>query len=185
MEEWKDINGFKGYYQISNHGNVRSLSRYVTANQNGGVKLLKGRLMKLTFTKDKRNSDKDGYVVVMLSRVPIHKTYLVHVLVAEHFIENSNNLPTVNHKDGDKINNHYTNLEWCTFGENNQHALDHNLRSPRGRKILQYGMNDNYIETYKSVTDASRQTGIGRCNISNVLNGRTYSAGNFKWKYMN
>lgn len=68
---------------------------------------------------------KNGYqMVVLMIGGQERKSHLVHRLVAIHFIENPRNLPYVNHIDGDKLNNHYTNLEWCTQKENIQHAIN-------------------------------------------------------------
>lgn len=69
-----------------------------------------------------------GYYAVCLNG----KKYLVHRLVAERYIPNPNNLPCINHKDGNKLNNNVDNLEWCSYSENNAHALKNGLRKPRG-----------------------------------------------------
>lgn len=68
-----------------------------------------------------------GYYAVQLNG----KRYLIHRLVAEQYIPNPNNLPCVNHKDGNKLNNDVNNLEWCSYSENNEHALKNGLRKPR------------------------------------------------------
>lgn len=65
-----------------------------------------------------------GYKVVSLFKNGIAKQYYIHRLVAIHFISNPNNLPEVNHKDGDKSNNHVSNIEWCTHKTNIEHARD-------------------------------------------------------------
>lgn len=70
----------------------------------------------------KKSSHTHGYLIVKLSQREIRKGYLVHRLVAETFIDNPENHKTVNHIDGDKSNNHVSNLEWCSYAENNIHA---------------------------------------------------------------
>lgn len=70
----------------------------------------------------------DGYERVTLSQNNKLKRFRVHRLVAEAFIQNPNNLPMVNHKDGDKRNNHVSNLEWVDCQQNTKHAFDNNLR---------------------------------------------------------
>ena len=112
-EQWKDIAGYKGYYQISNYGHVRSLDRYIS-DKNGKVRFLKGQDMKLSNQKGRKNDD-SKYLVVNLKMQGTAKVFSVHRLVAEHFIPNPNKLPTINHKDGNKSNNIYINLEWATF----------------------------------------------------------------------
>lgn len=105
-EEWKDIKGYEGIYQISNMGRVKSLS-------NGKYKKEKIR---------KYRKDKDGYLQLNLHKNNVMTTFKVHRLVAEAFIPNPHNLPQVNHKDEDKTNNRVDNLEWCTVEYNNNYG---------------------------------------------------------------
>jgi len=177
MEIWKDIDGYSGIYQVSNLGRVRSTDRYVIANCNGGIKLLKGKLFHPTLRKPKGR--KDGYYVVNLQK----KTHLVHALVLRTFVPNIENKPTVNHKDGNKKNNKLSNLEWATYSENNQHALDNNLRKPRGVTVYQRDSNMKLIKKYKSASEASRITKISRGMIVHCLNNRSKRAGEFIWTY--
>jgi len=106
MEEWKDIENYEGYYEISSYGNVRNCKT---------GKILIG---------DQNNA---GYRRVTLYS-PIKKRFFVHRLVAQHFCENYQEDLVVNHKDGNKLNNHYDNLEWVTRSENDLHAFNNNLR---------------------------------------------------------
>lgn len=184
MEEWRDINGFEGFYQVSSYGRVRSIDRYVTG-KDGATRFLRGNMMKLTEYKNpQRDQEQTHYLVVNLRKCGYNRVYMVHRLVAETFIPNPDNLPVPNHIDGNKSNNCVENLEWTTYGENNQHAIDNHLRSPRGRKVCQYDLDENFIMEFKSVTEASRQTGIGRSTISNCLNGRAPENSNYIWKYI-
>lgn len=73
-----------------------------------------------------------GYLILGLRCDGVRKTFAVHKLVALCFVDNPENLPEVNHKDGDKLNNHFSNLEWCTRGANIQHAFETELRSASG-----------------------------------------------------
>ena len=111
MEEWKDIEGYEGLYQVSNLGNVRALKFYHSRNN---VHLLKPTV------------NKYGYCVVSLHKDKKVKQYRVHRLVAIAFLPNPDNLPYVNHIDCDKTNNSLTNLEWCTQSENVKHGYDNN-----------------------------------------------------------
>lgn len=90
MEEWKNIIGYEGLYEVSNKGNVRNVRR--------------NTLLKLSKTNY-------GYIQVHLYKNGIRTGLRVHRLVAEAFIPNPDNLPQVNHKDEDKTNNNVTNLE--------------------------------------------------------------------------
>lgn len=114
-EIWKDIINFEGYYQCSNFGNIRSLDREI--NTKGGTK----RISKGKILKPKTNP---FYYCVGLSKFNKCKTYYIHRLVASSFISNSNNLPEINHIDGNKLNNNITNLEWITSSKNKYHAFE-------------------------------------------------------------
>ena len=116
IEIYKDIQGYEGY-QVSNHGNIKSL---------GNGKSRKEKILKPVNTTK-------CYLQVELSKQGKRKKYLVHRLVAQAFIDNPNNLPQVNHKDEDKTNNHVTNLEWCDALYNNNYGT-HNQRSAASRK---------------------------------------------------
>lgn len=113
VEIWKDIKGYEGLYQVSTCGRIKSLARMVPFSNihTSGYRQLKEKILKGGITKD-------GYNVVTLRKDNIGKIYSIHRLVAETFIPNPNNLPEVNHKDENKVNNHVDNLEWCTHQYN-------------------------------------------------------------------
>ena len=94
-----------GLYQVSNLGRVKSLNRTST-HPKGYIAHYKEKILKQSF-------ERNGYVRVGLSKYGKTKLYYVHVLVAEAFINNPDNLPEVNHIDEDKTNNCVDNLEWC------------------------------------------------------------------------
>jgi len=122
LEQWKDIINYEGFYKISNFGNVKSVDRYVNS-KNGSKSLKIGRIKKAGVT--------NGYRVVLLSKFNKEKGFGVHRLVAMHFIENIKNKPEVNHKDGNRLNNHVDNLEWCTSSENSKHSYENKLQISR------------------------------------------------------
>lgn len=111
-EIWKDVEGYEGYYQISSHGRVKSLERQVRTKY--GFRTVRERVLKKTL-------DKDEYIMVKLSKNNKIKTCKVHRLVAEYFIKNPDNLPQVNHIDGNKQNNSYENLEYTANLKNINH----------------------------------------------------------------
>lgn len=124
------------------------------------------------------------YKTVCLYALGEFGSFKVHRLVAEHFIENPDNLPVVNHKDGDKLNNDVENLEWVTTQQNVQHGVDTGLtKATNEAPVLQYNSKGKFIKEYKSISEASRQTKINKTSISNCCNGKTKMAGNFVWKH--
>lgn len=118
MERWKDIVGYEGKYMISDHGNVRSLKR-------GGRGLSANQEIIL-----KPGVSKFGYKFIVLSQSSVTKPAMIHRLVALHFIDNPLSKRCVNHKNGIKADNHYSNLEWMTHSENNTHAYRMGLKKP-------------------------------------------------------
>jgi len=127
MEVWKDVKGYEGFYQVSNMGNVKSLKRTVP-HPRSKVITYRERIM--------RPSDTNGYKLLRLSRNGTSTHFLVHRLVAMHFLHNTKNSPEVNHIDYDRSNNKADNLEWCTSHENKQHSADKYRGSNNGTAIL-------------------------------------------------
>lgn len=124
MEEiWKDIKDWEGLYQVSNLGRVRSLDRY-TPTKGGGKRLFKGQILVLRY-------DKDRYRVVHLRDASTKRSKLlkVHRLVAEAFIPNTENKPEIDHINGNREDNIYLNLRWCTNCENSNFPLAKTNRS--------------------------------------------------------
>lgn len=127
QEIWKDIEGYEGYYQISNFGRVRSLDRTVLMRYN-----LPQRRKSQIIKPAKSGC---GYLTYCLGKDRVRKTQKAHRLVAKAFLSNPNNLPDVNHKDFNRHNNRLENLEWCTPSQNRIHSRDAGrLNSPKGEK---------------------------------------------------
>lgn len=176
---WKDIVGYEGYYQVSDTGEVRSVDRYVYDPRMKRNRLLRGQKMKTPVSI--RREKCGGYPVVNLHKDGVGKVFPVHKLVASSFIPNPYELPTINHIDGNKLNNNVSNLEWASYKDNNIHALRNNLRKPRGNRIIQFDKDGNIIGTYKSTCDASRKTGVTVGSISQCICHRTHTAGGYIW----
>jgi len=117
--------GFEGLYEVSNLGNVRSVDRVLRINRKGTQYQVFYPSMLISI-----RVSSCGYCTVAFQKDGKGSTQLVHRLVAQAFIPNSENKRTVNHKDGNKRNNNLSNLEWMTHGENIRHALDNGLSNP-------------------------------------------------------
>lgn len=135
-------------------------------------KILKGKVNQTT-----------GYIEYQLYTDIDAKYYLAHRLVAQLFLDNINNYPVVNHKDGNKLNNHYSNLEWCSYQQNNQHAWDTKLNDAKtySNIVLQYDLENNFIAEYPSCAEAERQTGAAK--IKEVCYGERNTSGGYVWKF--
>lgn len=158
MEIWKDINGYEGYYQISNKGNVRSLDRF------DGVHDRQGTIIKPSLKQN-------GYLQVGLRKHSTRKWIGIHRLVAIHFIENPDNKPQVNHIDGNKQNNNVENLEWVTAKENQNHAAKRGLRDnmPKGERHPNYGKYGENSRSAKPVIRRDPKTGETKLYKAKIL----------------
>jgi hypothetical protein len=136
QEIWKNIKGYEGKYQVSSIGRVKSLQRISTFNNSKG---LKKEIIIKTWNDE-------GYIRVKLSNNSVEKTYRVHRLVANEFLENPFNKSQVNHKNGIKTDNSVENLEWVTNSENSIHAFENNLRkSPLGSNHVNSKLNEQKV----------------------------------------
>jgi len=180
MEEiWKDIDGYENLYKVSNMGRIMALSRKVRFGsqwRNTETKIMHPR---------RKGKDNPYTTVILYNKDRKPKTYHVHRLVALHFVEGYFDGAEVNHKDGYKQNNVYTNLEWCNRSYNILHSY-HTLGKNRmcGKAILQMRMDGTPVCFYKSGVEASRVTGICKSCITDCAIGKLHHAGNFKWQYI-
>lgn len=186
---WKSIDGFEGLYEVSNFGVVRNM-------KNGYMK--------------KGCPNEKGYLRVFLRKNKKDYTRYLHRLVAQAFIPNPDNKPTVNHKNGNKLDNRVVNLEWATHKEQTFHALKMGLikkgeESPLykriiteetkkkmkykrnlnknifNKKINQYDLNGNFIKTWECINDAIRE--YNNKAIQFCCKGRRKTASGYIWKY--
>lgn len=161
-ERWRDIAGYEGRYRISDHGRVFSLiSR------------------KLLFL----NTNNCGYKCVYLYAAGAgnYKNIKVHRLVAAAFIPNPLNLPQVNHKNENKADNHYSNLEWCSANYNNNYGT-RNLRAAISNARPVVCVETNVI--YWGAGEAARRNGIHN-HISECCNGARKTCGGYHWRWAN
>lgn len=154
----KDIVGYEGLYRVHDSGEVESLrsNKFLKASRS-------------TF----------GYLYVNLSFKGNVKHCYVHRLVAEAFIPNPSNKPQVNHIDGDKLNNHASNLEWVTYSENNRHAYSTGLKGTGEKNKLSILTNAQVLlarENPGGLTDAqlAKLFNVTQGTICSAVTGRTY-----------
>ena len=112
QEIWRDVEGYEGYYKVSNFGRVKNLERKVKGHP--GINTIKEKILK--------SQKQHGYRSVTFSVKNSPKLFLIHRLVAKAFLPNPENKTQINHKDFDRSNNHVDNLEWATRIENVEHA---------------------------------------------------------------
>jgi len=142
-EIWKEIKGYENKYEISNTGRVKSLSRKVE-RRNDSFHIIPEILKKQRVTKN-------GYATVYLAIGKSYRHFMVHRLVADAFCKKSKQKKFVNHKDGVKLNNHFSNLEWCTDSENKKHAYKIGLMSQKGESHASNKLTNKQVcEIFKS-----------------------------------
>lgn len=160
-EEWKDIPNYEGLYQVSNLGRVRS----------------KRRILKPYVTKR-------GYCRVGLTRNSKTKHYMVHKLVMHSFI--GEKYMPIDHIDCDKTNNKLENLEYVTTRENCIRAWKKGLckiTPYNERPVVQYDLDGNFINRYKSICEASRKTKIARQLIHSCCCNKINKTHNYKFRF--
>ena len=186
-EVWKDIVGYEGLYKVSNIGRVKSLGgHYIFGN---GYRDIKEHIVKIL-------TNKFGYLVCYISKNGITKKKFVHRLVGVAFIENTLNLPQINHKDENKKNNFVfvndngsvdakkSNIEWCTNLYNRNYGTRNERAAAAMKKpVRQYSVDGVFIKEWDSASDVKRLLGIERNCIYCVCNGEMESAGGFLWRY--
>ncbi len=184
-EEWKDIIGYEGKYQVSNLGRIKSLCR-VVQRKNGHIQTINERILKPTISNK-------GYYMVSLDG----KTYTVHRLEALAFLGKSK--LTVNHINGIKTDNRIENLEFVTHKENcikawqtglcenvreSAYKIKHKRDIKTSRAVVQTDLKGNIINKFVSIREAEEKTGIHNCLILGVCQGKHYTTHGYVFKYI-
>lgn len=162
---WKDIKNYEGLYKVNEDGEVLGVKRN---------KLISPHLVGKRKEYLQVNLCKDGKI----------KAHYLHRLVAEAFIPNPDNLPEVNHRDENKLNNTASNLEWCSSSYNSSYGTrTDRIKAKTAYKVCQYSMNGELIAIYDSTRDAANATGADNSTISKVCRGEKNSHHGYKWAY--
>lgn len=179
MEEWKDIAGYDGLYQVSSFGNVKSLNWRGTKTEKVMVPKHHNR----------------GYLQIELAKDGKCKTFLIHRLVAQAFIDNPSNFPEVNHKDENKANNNLSNLEWCGRTENVHYSRDlhkddattkiRRLSVPvkNTRRILQMNRDGSSVKLWDNLVSIKHSHKWVESSIKECCEGKRKSAYGYIWCY--
>lgn len=172
-EQWRPILGYEGLYEASSHGRIRSLPR--VAKSGNGYRAVPGRVLSVPPEKD--------YPVVTLSKAGRVSSFRVHVLVAVAFLGDHRRDKVVNHIDGDKSNNHLSNLEWVTFSDNTtfsvlEKTLDRPELPPRAPRTGRLTAEEvrairRLAVRYRHKTLAAH-FGVHYNTITGIVHGRTY-----------
>lgn len=182
QEVWKDVVGYEGLYKVSNYGGIVNSKTQ---------KPMKAELCK-------------GYQRVNLYSKGKYKHHLAHQLVALAFIKNEHDYKCINHKDENKVNNYFDNLEWCdhnynaNYGTRNQRISNSkkgkkrkpftdsakiNIATAHYKKVKQFDLKNNLIKTYNSIKEASTINSIDNSSITKVCKGKKKTSGGFIWQY--
>lgn len=172
FEEWRDIPNYEEYYQINKEGVVKSLKRIIFRKDNT-IQTFKSRILKQYISSN-------GYKSVSLTKNGTTRMFNIHSLLVLSFINKDYIVQklVVNHKDGNKLNNDFSNLEIVTSSQNNQHSILNSLNNPRRRKntkvnkeLLQKILYDLKNKNYNTLRDLSNNYNISYSYLCQLKNG--------------
>lgn len=179
MENWKDITGYEGFYQVSNKGRIKSLKRTIKHPHSGTMTVFERIL--------KPNTVAFGYQQVKLSIEGERKSLYIHVLVCQEFIGEKEIGFEVNHIDEDKTNNELENLEYLTSKENNNYGsriyrmVEKNTNGKKSKAIIGTHTETGIKIEFPSISEARRQ-GYGG-HISDVIYKRRNHSAGYVWEF--
>lgn len=200
VEEWRDIAGYEGLYQVSDWGRVRSIDRvikYLVKGKYPAKRICKGQII----APFKINS---GYLSVTLVKSSKGCNKTLHRLVAETFIPNPDSKPCVGHKDCNETNNCADNLYWCTYPENNNHPItkerqiesfkkrdlsylhtsevENKISKSLSKSVVQL-KDGAFVREWNSIKDAASFLGKSGGNITLCCKGKIKSIYGYNWMY--
>lgn len=181
IEEWRDVPGYEGKYQVSNFGNVKTLNRTVIGNNCSYMR--KGKIL------NKYYGGRTGYYKVKLYNGDgSFNSFPVHRLVAQSFLYNPESYPQINHRDGNPENNNVNNLEWCNNSINIKHAYDTgliNMNNRRGANHYKAILTEDDVRNIRYKHDIDKTPLKNLMNEYNMSHGAIYGIVKHKnWKYV-
>ena len=196
-EEFKDIEGFEGLYQVSNYGRIKKLKRAIKCKSN---KIRIENEIIMSNTINRKGKEKVIYYQVSLTKNNKKISKQIHRLVAETFIPNPKNKSTVDHIERatfERCNNRVDNLRWATYSEQQRHSFDNcgkispmkgKINTYNCKKIEQYDDKSNLIGTFLSIHDVDRKLGynyknISKCCILNSRDNKIHKSYGYIWKF--
>lgn len=181
-EIWKPIPNYEKDYEASNLGRIRTAITKTSYTKRHGERHWQQRILK--YKSKNENTYKTGYRVDLWKNGK-PKTYLVARLVASTFIKNelSNNKLTINHIDGNRLNNKIENLEWCSLSDNIKKGFEIGLFSSQKKiKIINKITNEENI--YRSLSLASQSMGFNNGYLCCQIKRGNYESLNYKWELL-
>jgi len=170
-EIWRTYPEFN-FIQGSNLGQVRTIDRVVTTKR--GIRVVKGQILK-------QYRNRDGYIYVHFSVSGKTINRKVHRLVAQTFLPNPDNLPEINHKDNNPLNNNMSNLEWCSRQYNIAYREKYGTpaKGSWGRPLFAVNLKTTEVSRFRSRSEAGRELGVNQGHINEVIRGKRKKTGGY------
>lgn len=183
-EEWRDISGYEGIYQVSSLGRIKSLERDVDKNHNNSIEHVKAKIRR-------QHTTKDGYLRVSLCKKGIHKWFFVHRLVIQAFVGERPEGKVVDHINAVRTDNRLVNLRYCTPKENMSNPITKQklsevmdvVNKKRSKVVFQYSIKNEFIKEWANTQEIVRELKLDQSDISKCCRGLKEKVGGYIWKY--
>lgn len=175
-ELWKDIQGYEGYYQVSNFGRIKSLSRFLNY-VDGQVRFMEGKIIQPRICVA-------GYALLNLHKDGKQLTVQVHRVVALHFLERTSFELIVHHIDEDRLNNKVENLEWVSRSFNTLYGdSPKKIANSKKKSIIQLTLQNEVVKIWESAKEVEDTLGFNKGHLGEVCSGKHKTAYGYLWKF--